>query len=446
MSQVAAKPKTILDIQKIRSDFPILLRKIHAMPDGRQGKQLVYFDNAATSQKPKQVIESISNYYMQSNANVHRGVHKLSEEATNAYEEARKKVANFVSAGDSRQIVFTRNATEAINLVAYSWGRANIKKGDEIVLTQMEHHSNLVPWQILAKEVGAKLKFIPIDHEGKLQIPNGRLQTFLTPKTKLVAITHASNVLGTINLVKQIIENIRGVSSAKILIDGAQAVPHMPVSIQSIKPDFYCFTGHKMLGPTGIGVMYAKKEILEKMEPFLGGGDMILEVGWQKSSWNYIPWKFEAGTPNIAGVIGLGAAVEYLSGLGMKNIRDHEKELTKYALNKLLEVKNLKIYGLTDPEKRSGPPATARHERTGVISFNIVDKKSSVAIHPHDLASILDSQGFATRSGHHCAQPLMGVLGVPATARVSFYIYNTKEEIDLLIPAIEKAKKIFKIN
>ncbi|OGY26565.1 MAG: hypothetical protein A2Z24_00160 [Candidatus Woykebacteria bacterium RBG_16_44_10] len=417
--------------KKIRADFPILKRKIHDKP-------LVYFDNAATSQKPWQVIGAISNYYENHNANAHRGVHTLSEEATELFEEARKKIANFVNAGDSRQIVFTKNATEAINLVAYAWGRKNIKKGDEILLTQMEHHSNLVPWQILAKEVGAKLKFIPINEQGELRIKNEELRIYLTPKTKLVALTHVSNVLGTINPVKQVIEQIRPLipdPGSRILVDGAQAVPHMSVSIQNIKPDFYVFTGHKMLGPTGIGVLYAKKELLEEMVPFLAGGDMILEVDWDKSNWNYIPWKFEAGTPNVEGAVGLGAAVDYLNSLGMKNVRESEKELINYALEKLAAVRNLVIYGPKDIEKRNG-----------VISFNIVDQKGNVAIHPHDLASILDTEGIAIRSGHHCAQPLMKALGISAAARVSFYIYNTKEEVDKLIPAIEKAKKIFKLE
>jgi cysteine desulfurase/selenocysteine lyase len=439
MKSVDTKPKTSLNVKKIRADFPILNRKI-------RNKPLIYFDNAATSQKPSQVIDAISDYYKNSNANVHRGVHKLSEEATEAYESARKKVADFVNAGDSRQIVFTRNATEAINLVACSWGRANIKKGDEILLTQMEHHSNLVPWQILAKEIGAKLKFIPVDESGQLKIRDAELKKYLNSKTKLVAVTHVSNVLGTINPVKRLVESIKNRDpNVTILIDGAQAVPHMAVSIQSINPDFYAFTAHKMLGPTGIGVLYAKKDLLEEMEPFLAGGDMILEVDWEESSWNYVPWKFEAGTPNIAGAIGLGVAVDYLSSLGMKNVRDHEKELTAYALEKLSKIDNLVLYGPQAPEKRGGPPATARHERAGVVSFNITDEKGKVAIHPHDLASILDSEGIASRSGHHCAQPLMKVLGIPAAARISFYVYNTKEEVDKLIPAIEKAKRIFKV-
>ncbi len=441
------KEKSNIDVQKIRKDFPILARKIYDKP-------LVYFDNAATSQKPKQVIAAISNYYEQHNANVHRGVHKLSEEATALYEEARKKVANFVNAGDSRQIVFTKNATEAINLVAYSWGRKNIKKGDEILLTEMEHHSNLVPWQILAREVGATLKFIPINENGELKIKNrslralrsNELEELITQKTKLVALTHVSNVLGTINPVKRIIEDIKHLDSRiKILVDGAQAVPHMPVSIQHIKPDFYVFTGHKMLGPTGIGILYAKKELLEEMEPFLAGGEMILSVTYENSAWNYIPWKFEAGTPDIAGAIGLGAAVDYLSKIGMKNIREHEKELTTYALEKLTRIKNLETYGPKEIEKRGDPTSQARlAERAGVVSFNIV-KNGKVAVHPHDLSSILDTEGIATRSGYHCAEPLCRKLEIPGATRVSFYIYNTKDEVDKLIPAIEKAKKIFKI-
>ncbi|OGY26293.1 MAG: cysteine desulfurase [Candidatus Woykebacteria bacterium RBG_16_43_9] len=422
-----------IDVEKIRTDFPILRREVH-------GKPLVYFDNAATSQKPRQVIDAISDYYSHYNANVHRGVHKLSEEATAAFEGARKKIADFVNAGDGRQIVFTRNATEAINLVAYSWGRKNMKKGDEILLTQMEHHSNLVPWQILANEVGAKLRFIEIDENGELRIKKEELRKYLTPKTRLVGLVHVSNVLGTINPVKRFIEEISKFKihnskfAPKVLVDGAQAVPHMPVSIQNINPDFYVFTGHKMLGPTGIGVLYAKKELLEEMEPFLSGGEMILEVDWEKSSWNYVPWKFEAGTPDVAGAIGLGAAVDYLNSLGMKNVREHEKELTAYALEQLSKIQDLVIYGPKEVEKRGG-----------VISFNII-KNGKVAIHPHDLASILDTEGIAVRSGHHCAQPLMKVLGIPAAARVSFYIYNTKDEIDKLIPAIEKAKFIFKVD
>lgn len=419
----------IENIEKIRSNFPILKREVY-------GKALVYFDNAATSQKPLEVIEAVSDYYKTSNANVHRGVHKLSEEATEMYENARKTIADFINGGDKRQIVFTRNATESINLVAFSWGRVNLKKGDEILLTQMEHHSNLVPWQILASEIGAKLKFIPIDEKGELKVQNGEIKKYLTSKTKLVALTHVSNVLGTINPIKEIIAEVKNYDSEiKVLIDGAQAVPHLPVSVQTLGADFYVFTGHKMLGPTGIGVLWAKKELLEEMPPFLTGGDMILEVGFEKSTYNYIPWKFEAGTPNVAGAVGLAAACNYLTKIGMKNVRAYEEELTTHALEQLSKVKNIEIYGPKKLEKRSG-----------VISFNIVNPKGELAIHPHDLASILDLNGIAIRSGHHCAQPLMGVLGIVAAARVSFHLYNTKAEIDKLVPAIEKAKKTFKLE
>jgi len=415
-----------MNIDKIRADFPILKRKIY-------GKPLVYLDNAATSQKPRQVIEAIKDYYEQHNANTHRGVHKLSEEATAIYEEARKKIADFVNAGDSSQIIFTRNATEGINLVAYSWGRANIKAGDEILITEMEHHSNIVPWQILAKETGAKLKFIPIDDNSELRIRNGELKKYLSSKTKIVALTHVSNVLGTINPVKIIIEDIRKFNpEIKVLIDGAQAVPHIPVSIQNIKPDFYVFTAHKMLGPAGVGVLYAKKELLGEMEPFLTGGNMILEVTKEKSSWNYLPWKFEAGTQNVSGVVGFGAAVDYLNKLGMKKAAEVEGELTSYAFDKLSKIKQLKIYGPNNLKKR-----------IGVISFNITNQTGKL-LHPHDVASILDGEGIAIRSGHHCAQPLMEVLGIEGTCRVSLNVYNIEEEIDTLILAIEKAKEILR--
>lgn len=415
------------NLEKIRGDFPILNRKVYE-------QDLVYFDNAATSQKPQQVIDAITDYYQNHNANIHRGVHKLSEEATELYEGARKKVVDFINGGDKRQIIFTRNATEAINLVAYSWGRANIKAGDEILLTEMEHHSNLVPWQILASEKSAKLKFIPVNVRGEL-VWREKLNVLVNEKTKIVALTQVSNVLGTINPVKEIIEKIKETNPGiKILIDGAQAVPHLPVSVQTLGCDFYAFTGHKMLGPTGIGVLWAKKELQETMDPFLGGGDMILEVELEKSTYNYIPWKFEAGTPNVAGAVGLAAACDYLTKVGMKRVREHEHELTEYALEKLKSVENLRIYG---PDKLEA--------RAGVISFNII-KDGKVAVHPHDLASIIDLQGIAIRSGHHCAQPLMKLLEIDAAARVSFHIYNTKTEIDKLIPALEKVKKTFKID
>ncbi len=419
--------KDLFDVNKIRRDFPILTRKVY-------GRNLVYLDNAATSQKPDLVIDAIADYYRTSNANVHRGVHKLSEEATEKYEEARKTIANFVNGGSSRQIVFVRNATEAINLVAFSWGRANIKKGDEILLTTMEHHSNLVPWQLLAQEVGAKLKFIPINEKGELE--TSKLKDLLTSKTKLVAFTHVSNVLGTINPVRDICEDVKKFNSdIKILIDGAQAVPHMGVSIQTLGADFYVFTGHKMLGPTGVGVLWAKKELLEAMPPFLGGGDMILEVALEKSTYNYVPWKFEAGTPDVAGAVGLAAACDYLSKVGMKRVVDYERSLVNYALEKLSKVENLVLYGPTKLERRGS-----------VISFNIVDKNGKVVVHPHDLASILDGEGVAIRSGHHCAQPLMGVLGINSAARASFALYNTLEEVDKLIVAIEKAKEIMRVG
>ena len=402
-------------MENIRKDFPILKRQIHNKP-------LIYFDNAATSQKPNQVVDAISDYYKNYNANVHRGVHKLSEEATEAYEASRKKIANFVNAGDSRQIVFVRNATEAINLVAYSWGRKNIKKDDEIILTEMEHHSNLVPWQILAKEVGAKLKFIPVKTDGGLEV--SKLGELVTSKTKLVALAHVSNVLGTINPAKQIISEIKHqTSNIKILVDGAQAVPHTPVSIQSIDPDFYVFTGHKMLGPTGIGVLYGKKELLEGMQPFLYGGEMIREVKFDDTKFNDLPWKFEAGTMNIAEAIGLSAAIGYLNKIGMNNVQKHDRELVGYAMKQLKGIDGIKIYG---PD-----------ERDAVISFNLGN------IHAHDVAQVLDSEGVAIRAGHHCCMPLMSVLGVPATARASFYLYNTEKEIDIFIKAIEKVKKVF---
>jgi len=428
-----------MDVTKVRSDFPILSRKIN-------GKPLAYLDNAATSQKPRQVIEAIADYYRSSNANVHRGIHTLSVEATEMYEEARKKIAKFVGVDDPSGIIFVRNATEAINLVAYSWGRLNIEKGDEIVLTVAEHHSNFVVWQQLAQENGAVLKIVPVRQaqafgseaqarRGLRPVgENGELDELafkkaLTKKTKLVTFFHVSNVLGTINDVNRLSLIVhREAPKAKILIDGAQAVPHMPVDIDSIGCDFYVFTGHKMLGPTGIGVLWGKREILEETAPFLYGGEMISKVGFDRSSWNELPWKFEAGTPNIAGAVGLAASVDYLERIGIENIRKHEIELTRGALVKLETVPEVKILGSRDPTARGG-----------VISFNIGN------IHAHDVASILDFEGIAIRSGHHCAQPLMEFLGISSAARASFYLYNTKEEIDRLVEGILKVKKTFKI-
>jgi len=405
-----------MNIETIRKDFPILSRQIN-------GKPLVYLDNAATSQKPKQVIKAVSEYYRRHNANVHRGIHTLAEEATNLYEEARKKVARFINARSEREVVFVRNATEAINLVAYAWGRKNLKRGDEILTTVMEHHSNLVPWQILARETRSTLKFLDIDEDGFLKLDD--LEKLLTPKTKLVAVTWVSNVLGTINPVREITKAAHA-NGALVLVDGAQRAPHMPIDVQKEGFDFLAFTGHKMLAPMGVGVLWGREELLEKMSPFLFGGDMIREVSLKKTTFNTPPWKFEAGTPNVGGAVGLGAAVDYLLGIGMEKIRVHEGVLTQYALLKLRKIKGLKTFG---PEKVE--------ERGGVVAFTVE------GIHPHDLATALDQDGIAIRSGHHCAMPLHQRLGLTATARASFYLYNTKKEIDFLVEGIEKAKKLF---
>lgn len=405
----------------VRRDFPILDRKVN-------GKQIVYLDSAATSQKPKQVLDAISNYYQNHNANVHRGIHTLSVEATEMYEGARKKVADFVGVKKPKEIIFVKNATEAINLVAYAWGRLNIEKGDEIVITVAEHHSNFVPWQQLAAENGATLKIVPVDENGELD--QEILGKALTSKTKLVTLFHVSNVLGTINDVNNLSSIIHHQSpKAKIMVDGAQAVPHMSVDISKIGCDFYVFTGHKMLGPTGIGVLWAKEEILNEMAPFLFGGEMISKVSVGGTTWNELPWKFEAGTPNIEGTIGLGSAVDYLSKIGMVNVRKHEMELIGYALGKLSKIKNVVVFGPKDVKKRGG-----------VIAFNVGN------VHSHDVASILDEQGIAIRSGQHCAEPLMDYLGVSAVARASFYIYNTKEDVDKLVEGIGKVKEVFKIK
>ena len=407
----------MIDTQAIRRDFPILSRQIN-------GKPLVYLDNAATSQKPKQVIKAVSEYYRRHNANVHRGIHTLAEEATNSYEEARKKVARFINARSEREVVFVRNATEAINLVAYAWGKRNLKQGDEILTTVMEHHSNLVPWQIVARETRSTLKFLDIDEDGFLKLND--LAKLLTPKTKLVAVTWVSNVLGTINPVREITKAAHA-KGALVLVDGAQRAPHVPIDVQREGFDFLAFTGHKMLAPMGIGVLWVRQKILEEMDPFLSGGDAIKEVTLEETIFNDLPWKFEAGTPNVGGVVGLGAAVDYLSKIGMKNIRTHSEQLTAYGLKRLNQVKSLKIYGPSDS-----------NDRGSVFSFTID------GIHPHDLATALDQEGIAIRSGHHCAMPLHTRLGVTATARASFYLYNTEEEIDRLVEGIEKAKKIFR--
>jgi cysteine desulfurase/selenocysteine lyase len=407
---------TAMNVLKIREDFPILKRQV-------DGKPLIYFDNAATSQKPSVVIEALVRYYSEYNANIHRGIHKLAEEATLAHEEAREKVAKFINANRTEEIIFTRNATEAINLIAYTWGRANIGPGDKIVLTIMEHHSNIVPWQLLAQERNAQIEFIRIDSEGLLRQDD--IKRIIDDRTKLVCVTHASNVLGTINPIKEITRTAHA-HGALVLVDAAQSVPHLRVDAKDMDCDFMAFSGHKMLGPTGIGVLYGKTKHLESMSPFLGGGEMIREVHTTGATWKDLPYKYEAGTPNIAGAIGLGAAVDYLSKIGMDNVHEHEKEITSYALNKMSQVEGLVIFGPKDV-----------NQRVGVVSFNLGD------IHAHDLASIMDEDGIAIRSGHHCAQPLMEFLNIPAATRASFYIYNTKEEVDVFINVLEKARKLF---
>lgn len=407
---------TAINVLKIREDFPILKREVN-------GKPLIYFDNAATSQKPSVVIETLGRYYSEYNANIHRGIHKLAEEATLAHEEAREKVAKFINANRTEEIVFTRNATEAINLVAYTWGRANIVPGDKIVLTIMEHHSNIVPWQLLAQEKNAQIEFIKIDSEGLLLQDD--IKRMIDDRTKLVCVTHASNVLGTINPIKEITRAAHA-HGALVLVDAAQSVPHLRVNAKDMDCDFMAFSGHKMLGPTGIGVLFGKSKHLESMPPFLGGGEMIREVHTTGATWKDPPYKYEAGTPNIAGAIGLGAAVDYLRKIGMDNVHEHEKEITGYALNKMSQVEGLVIFGPKDV-----------NQRVGVVSFNLGD------IHAHDLASIMDEDGIAIRSGHHCAQPLMEFLNIPAASRASFYIYNMKEEVDVFINVLEKARKLF---
>ncbi len=409
---------TVRTAADIRNDFPIMSRTVH-------GKPLVFLDSAASSQKPRAVIDTMNVYYETYNANVHRGVYEISEEATAAMEKARVKVARFVNARQGKQIIFTRNTSEGINLVAYTWGNANIKAGDLIILTEMEHHSNLVPWQLLAQRTGARLEFVPVTDDGLLRLDI--YEQLLQQQPKLVAFTHVSNVLGTINPAQALIAQAHAVG-ATVLLDAAQSVPHLAVDVQALDVDFLCFSGHKMLGPTGIGVLYGKRELLEAMPPFMGGGDMIRTVSLRQSTWNDLPWKFEAGTPAIAEAIGLGAAVDYLTALGMQNVVRHEQELTSYALQQLQEIPGLTIYG---------PPAALRG---GVISFTLGD------IHPHDLASILDQEvGVAVRAGHHCAQPLMERFGLAATARASFYVYTIKEDIDILVQGLHKAMHIFQL-
>ena len=406
-----------LDVHRIRKDFPILERKVY-------GKPLVYLDNAATSQKPRQVIDALVDYYENYNANIHRAVHCLGEEATAAYEEARAKVAKFINAPSPESVIFTRNTTEAINLVAYTWGRANVLEGDEILLTQMEHHSNLIPWQRLASEKGATVRYIELTDTQTLALDG--LENLFDARTRIAAMPHVSNSLGTINPVKKIAAEARR-NGTLFLVDGAQGAPHLPVDVQAIGCDFYAFSSHKMLGPTGVGVLYGRPELLEEMEPFLGGGEMIRKVTFEGATWNDLPWKFEAGTPNIADVIAFGSAIDYLNKLGMENVREHEIEITDYALTRLSQLEGIVMYGPPDPR-----------ERGGVVSFNFGD------LHPHDIGTVLHHHGVAIRAGHHCTQPLMRTLGVSGTARASFYIYNTPEEVDVLIEALEATRDFFK--
>ena len=405
-----------LDPTRLRHDFPILTRRVH-------GKSLVYLDNAATTQKPRQVIDALTAYYSRSNANIHRGIHTLAEEATAAYEAVRERTARFLGAPSPRTIVFTRNATESINLFAHAWGRSRLSAGDQILLSEMEHHSNLVPWQLLEKATGATLAFVPVTNEGRLQLD--ALDRLLTPRTKLVAITHMSNVLGTINPVERIAAAAHR-QGALILVDAAQSAPHLPLDLQALGCDALALSSHKMLGPTGVGVLYARQELLESMEPFLGGGEMIADVQLTSATWNEVPWKFEAGTPNIADVIAFGEALAYLERVGMDRVRAHEQELTAYALKRLGGVEGLTLYG---------PPAGP--DRGGAVSFNLE------GLHPHDVGTVLDAEGVAIRAGHHCAKPLMRRLGVVATARASFYLYNTPEEADRLVDAVRAAQAFF---
>ena len=406
----------MLNVTAIRKEFPILREQVN-------GHRLVYLDNAATTQKPRQVIEALTRYYETSNANIHRGIHTLAQRATEQYEGTREKVARFIGASNPQDIVFTRNATEAINLVARTWGEANLGEGDEVVLSLMEHHSNIVPWQLLASRTGAGVRFAGLTPDGKLDLDS--LRALLGPQTKLVSIVHMSNVLGTINPMADIVEMAHA-QGALVLVDAAQSVPHLPVDVEALGADFVAFSAHKMLGPTGVGVLWARPGLLEGMEPFLGGGDMIATVREEGSTWANVPHKFEAGTPNIADVIAFGAAIEYLEALGMPDVRAHELELTAHAMDALRAIPGLAVHG---------PPSA--DERGGVVSFELP------GIHPHDIATIADSHGVAIRAGHHCAQLLMRHLAVPATSRASFAIYNDSDDVEVLVEALEHARKVF---
>jgi cysteine desulfurase/selenocysteine lyase len=404
-----------LDVALLRRDFPILTRRVH-------GKPLVYLDNAATTQKPRQVLDAVGDFYRHSYGNIHRGVHELSVAATDAYEAAREKTRAFVNAAETREIVFVRGTTEGINLVAQTFGRQRVGKGDEVVITALEHHSNIVPWQLLCEEKGAHLRVIPIDRRGAVQIDE--LERLLSDRTRIVSVAHVSNALGTLLPVRRIVEiaHSRGVP---VLIDGAQAVPRLAVDVREIGCDFYTFSSHKMYGPTGVGVLYGRAELLEAMPPYQGGGDMISSVTFEKTTWNILPYKFEAGTPNIAGGVGLGAAIDYLDAIGVRNVTAHEEDLLEYATRTLSVLPGLNVIG-TAPEK------------IGVLSFTLD------GIHPHDVGTVLDQEGIAIRTGHHCAQPVMEFFGIPATARASLALYNTREEIDALGEAIRKVQRMFR--
>ncbi len=412
-------PSASLDPDVLRADFPILARPTHS------GRPLVYLDSASSSQKPDVVIEALDTYYREYNANVHRGIYEIGERATAAYEGARAKVARFIGASDPHQVIFTRNATEAINLVAYSWGRRNIDRGDAIVLTEMEHHANLVPWQLLVQEKDGDLEFIPITDDGRLRLDV--LEVLLRLKPKLVAFTHVSNTLGTINPVREIVDMAHA-AGALVLVDGAQAVPHVPVDVEALGVDFYAFSGHKMLGPMGSGALWGRRELLEAMPPFLSGGEMIREVHLRRSDWNDLPWKFEAGTPAVGDAIGLGVAADYLTAIGMDAVRAHERELVVYALAALPRaVPSIELYGPLDPDLRGG-----------VIPFNLP------GIHPHDVAQVLDRFGIAVRAGHHCTMPLHERLDLAATARASFSVFSTRSDIDALAAGLVEVEKIFR--
>ena len=402
----------MLDIDQIRNDFPAYRKK-----DGN----FIYLDSASTSQKPEFVIDAISSYYSSYAANIHRALYEIGEKATDKYEKVREKVKQFINVPDSHVVIFTGGTTESINLIAYSWGSNNLSNGDQILITEMEHHSNIVPWQLLCSRSNASLNYIPIIKDGTLEL--GKLKENILPKTKLISLTHQSNVFGTINPLNNIIDEAKKIGAITV-IDGAQAVPHMKVDIKKMDCDFYAFSGHKMLGPTGVGVLIARKNILEEIDPFMGGGEMINSVNMDESTWNEVPWKFEAGTPNIAQVIGLGAAIDYIQKIGIENIHQHEQELLHYGLDLLDQNKDVTLYGKAD-------------NRGAVIPFNLEN------IHPHDLAKFLDTDGICIRAGHHCAQPIMNKLGVSATARASFYLYNTKEDIEKLVESINKTVRIF---